>query len=175
MEVTEPPRDGKKEILDAYFADSRVDSKMLISSGSICDKNGCAFVLPSVVIAENKVSEILLRELNESATAPRDCHTRFRSCKSYLPMDGLKAFLDAISPLIWGDKLGTSPNIQSIQTPGGTAAIRMIADTIKKLVIAEKLVVNQIFLGCILIDIFILLDHLFGYLHLLGVIIRVYL
>eukprot|EP00012_Vannella_robusta_P003090 CAMPEP_0206185660 /NCGR_PEP_ID=MMETSP0166-20121206/1941_1 /ASSEMBLY_ACC=CAM_ASM_000260 /TAXON_ID=95228 /ORGANISM="Vannella robusta, Strain DIVA3 518/3/11/1/6" /LENGTH=351 /DNA_ID=CAMNT_0053600899 /DNA_START=459 /DNA_END=1511 /DNA_ORIENTATION=+ len=67
-------------------------------------------------------------ENNKSSDVRKGPSERFHSCKSYLPMAGSDEFLDSISTLLWSQSNG--PHIQSVQTPGGTAAIRMAADTI---------------------------------------------
>lgn len=133
LELPSTKVDAKKEILSQYNADERHDTKMLLSSGSICDYHGNVYILDSVIEAEKRVIAKSLEELelNRRTDHRKDSSQSFRSSKSYLPIEGSQKFVSLVQSLIWDSSNGD--NIQTIQTPGGTASIRMAAETIKRI------------------------------------------
>jgi len=133
MELPRRFKDAKQIILEEYNKDPR-PSKMLLSSGSMCDAKGNVFMLDSVIEAERRYlnNSLLTLEQNRRSQVRKPPEERFFSTKSYLPISGSERFLKNVSSLIWDDV--NDDKIQSIHCPGGTSAIRMAAETIRRVI-----------------------------------------
>lgn len=103
------PPDAILGITDAFNRDSN-SKKINLSVGVYQDENGKTPVLKVVKDAE--------RKLLESEVT-----------KTYLGIDGLPAYRDAVSSLLFGEAVAAD-RVALAQTPGGTAGVRVAADLV---------------------------------------------
>lgn len=110
---TQPP-DSIFGLTEAFKADPR-EEKVNLSVGVYQDENGVTPIMKCVHEAETQ----LLKE----------CQS-----KSYLPIDGLPGYCQQIANLILGDELFGRNDVcyATAQTPGGTAALRVAAELMKR-------------------------------------------
>ncbi len=107
------PPDPILGILAAYKLDNN-PSKIDLGIGVYKDESGETPMLPSVIQAEK---EMIARQTS----------------KTYLGPPGVVGFNSAISRIIYGEELATeaAERICTIQTPGGTGALRVAADLLQ--------------------------------------------
>jgi len=112
--VSLAPADPILSLTEAFKADSNPD-KVNLSVGVFVDQTGTTPILDTVKEAEKRLLE----------TA---------KSKSYLPMTGTPAYASLTQKLCFGEELaGELQNrITSLQSPGGTGALRVAADFIAK-------------------------------------------
>jgi aspartate aminotransferase len=116
------------EVVEEFNKDQRED-KTLLSSGYYCDENGNTFILSSVFHAEQQVQAHLLAKIQgETIDHSKEKRNRRATSHSYLSQSGEEIFLSDVSDLIWGTR--SSKIIKTMQTPGGTGALRMAAEAI---------------------------------------------
>ena len=105
------PPDSILGLSDAFTADPRA-SKINLTVGVFKDEQGRTPILNTV----KKAEEILLRT---------------ETTKSYMPIEGHPAYLKAVVGLVFGNTIDTA-RVAAAQTPGGTGALRVGADTVAK-------------------------------------------
>lgn len=105
--ISTAPPDAILGLSEAFQRDERAD-KINLSVGVYKDETGRTPVLECVKAAE--------RRLVEQETT-----------KSYLGIDGLPAYRDAVAKLVF-DALVPDERLAIVQTPGGTGAVRVAAD-----------------------------------------------
>ena len=112
--ISEAPTDPIFSLVSDFVADPRPD-KVPLFIGVYLDEHLKASILPTVKKAEKNLVE---KEMT----------------KTYLPIEGEKNFLNKIGSLIFGDFFWDKNKecIARIQTPGGTGALRMGAEFLKK-------------------------------------------
>lgn len=108
--VQQAPRDAILGLTVAYNEDPRPE-KVNLSVGIYQDENGQTPTLAAVREAEKRL-----------ATGP--------SLKTYLPISGAPSYLRATQQLALGtaSELPSSGQVAGVQTPGGTGALRVVAD-----------------------------------------------
>ncbi len=101
-------------LFEAFFRDSRTD-KVNLSAGLYYDEDGHVPLLATVLRAEAALA---------AQSSPR----------VYLPMEGLAAYRDAVQRLVFGDghEAIRSRRIATIQTIGGSGALKVGADFLKR-------------------------------------------
>jgi aspartate/tyrosine/aromatic aminotransferase len=109
------PPDSILGLAEAFRADPRPD-KVSLASGVYVDERGTTPVLPTVVEAE--------RRLVATETS-----------KLYKPIAGDPAYTDAVRELLFGPEhpLLVAGRVQTLHAPGGTGALRVAADLLKRL------------------------------------------
>lgn len=107
------PPDPILGILAAYKLDDN-PRKIDLGIGVYKDENGETPMLPSVIQAEK---EMIARQTS----------------KSYLGPPGVTGFNSAITQIIFGEEVakGSAERICTVQTPGGTGALRVAADLLQ--------------------------------------------
>ncbi len=112
--ISQAPPDPIFGLMSDFAADTR-GSKILLSVGVYVDEQGKVPILQSVKKAEKN---LIARE----------------ETKSYLPIEGEKNFLNKIGSLIFGDFVWLKQRecIVAAQTPGGTGALRIGGEFLKK-------------------------------------------
>jgi aspartate/tyrosine/aromatic aminotransferase len=103
------PPDSILGLTDAFQKDQRTD-KVNLTVGVYKDEAGQTPVLASVKKAEQRL-------WNEEKT------------KGYLGIDGLTDFNRLVQELVFGDSVDAK-RVAAVQSPGGTGALRVVADTI---------------------------------------------
>jgi aromatic-amino-acid transaminase len=104
--------DALLALIDAYRADPR-DFKMDLGVGVYRDERGRTPILACVKAAEN----ILWKQ---------------QQSKSYLGAEGNLAFVEALTPLVFGDALPVSRwRLSGLQAAGGTGALRLAAELLR--------------------------------------------
>ncbi|WP_350357269.1 amino acid aminotransferase [Paraburkholderia fungorum] len=105
-----PPHTGDPilGLLETFRTDPR-PGKVNLGVGMYYDERGVIPVLDSIKQAEQRISS--------------DTHARV-----YLPMEGDQAYRAAIAPLIFGDALASELMLSTIQTIGGSGALKVGAD-----------------------------------------------
>lgn len=124
-QVSMAPADPILGLTDAFKKDDRV-GKINLGVGIYKDENGLTPILPSVKEAEKRL-------LAEETT------------KSYLTIEGIAAYGDAVQTLLFGKdaEIITANRARTAQAPGGTGALRTGADfAVKKLGIKKIWVSN---------------------------------
>ncbi|ARC54770.1 hypothetical protein AOQ88_00635 [Candidatus Riesia sp. GBBU] len=118
---------GKKDpifgLVEKFNSDSR-EEKINLCIGIYKNELDKVHILKVVKQAEN---EILKSELN----------------KNYLPMVGLKEFIECSQKLILGNIVINHKNIVTVQTVGGTGAIRIISEFISKFGISKRVWISN--------------------------------
>lgn len=109
------PPDSILGLTEAFLRDPRPE-KINLSVGVYQDAQGATPTLPSVKEAERRM---LAADVS----------------KSYLPISGLPEYDAGVQELLFGDEheIVLSGRASTAQTPGGTAALRVAADTLRKL------------------------------------------
>ncbi len=107
---TAPP-DSILGLSDAFSRDPR-SNKINLTVGVFKDEQGRTPILKTV----KKAEEILLRS---------------ETTKSYMPIEGHPAYLQAVVDLVFGKNIDLT-RVAAAQTPGGTGALRVGADTVAK-------------------------------------------
>ncbi|MFS8564209.1 MAG: aminotransferase class I/II-fold pyridoxal phosphate-dependent enzyme [Rhabdochlamydiaceae bacterium] len=112
--ITEAPADPIFGLIADFCADPR-PTKVLLCLGVYMDEKGGVPILQSVKKAEKN---LVARE----------------ETKTYLPIEGEKNFLNKIGGLIFGDFVWLKQRecIAAVQTPGGTGALRVGGEFLKK-------------------------------------------
>ena len=105
------PPDSILGLGEAFARDPR-PNKINLTVGVYMDEQGRTPILATV----KKAEELLVR--NEPT-------------KTYMPIEGNLDFIKAVVPLVFGDDFDTS-RVAAAQTPGGTGALRIGADTISR-------------------------------------------
>ena len=105
------PPDSILGLSDAFSIDPR-SSKINLTVGVFKDEQGRTPILATV----KKAEEILLRS---------------ETTKSYMPIEGHPAYLKSVVDLVFGKSIDKS-RVAAAQTPGGTGALRVGADTVAK-------------------------------------------
>lgn len=105
------PPDSILGLSDAFTNDPR-PNKINLTVGVFKDDSGRTPILASV----KKAEEILLRS---------------ETTKSYMPIEGHPGYLKAVVDLVFGKSIEHA-RVASAQTPGGTGALRVGADTVAK-------------------------------------------
>ncbi|EDY84438.1 aminotransferase, classes I and II superfamily [Verrucomicrobiia bacterium DG1235] len=119
--VSLAPADPILSLTEAFKSDPNPD-KINLSVGVFVDQSGTTPILDTVKEAEKRL-------LATSKT------------KSYLPMTGSPAYASLTQKLVFGDELAASlqGRVATLQTPGGTGALRVAADFIAKNTSAQKI------------------------------------
>ena len=105
------PPDSILGLSDAFTRDPRTN-KINLTVGVFKDEQGRTPILATV----KKAEEILLRT---------------ESSKSYMPIEGHPGYLTAVVDLVFGKSVDVA-RVAAAQTPGGTGALRVGADTVAK-------------------------------------------
>ena len=105
--ATAPP-DPILGLTEAFRKEPR-DEKMNLGVGVYQDEQGATGVLEAVKQAELRLTET-------------------ESGKGYLPITGNPKYNDTIRELVFGPDQVGNPNWTSLQTPGGTGGLRVVAD-----------------------------------------------
>ena len=105
------PPDSILGLSDAFTSDPRTN-KINLTVGVYKDEQGRTPILATV----KKAEEILLRT---------------ETSKSYMPIEGHPAYLKAVVDLVFGKSIDPA-RIAAAQTPGGTGALRVGADTVSR-------------------------------------------
>ena len=109
------PRDPILGVTEAFVADTN-PNKVNLGVGVYYDDNGKVPVLECVRLAEQKMAE---------AVSPRN----------YLPIDGMAAYNKAVQSLVFGadSEVVKSGRALTVQTLGGTGALKVGADFLRRL------------------------------------------
>ncbi len=107
--LPEPKIDGIIALMQAFAEDARV-GKLDLGVGVYRDAAGRTPVMAAVKAAEARITET-------------------QESKTYLSLAGDAAFLEAMSGLLLGDAAAPA-RIAAVGTPGGTAAVRQIAELV---------------------------------------------
>lgn len=105
------PPDSILGLSDAFASDPRAD-KINLTVGVYKDEQGRTPILSTV----KKAEEILLRT---------------ESSKGYMPIEGHSGYIHSVVDLVFGKSIETG-RVAAAQTPGGTGALRVGADTIAR-------------------------------------------
>ena len=105
------PPDSILGLSEAYSSDPR-SNKINLTVGVFKDEQGRTPKLATV----KKAEEILLRS---------------ETTKSYMPIEGHPAYLKSVVDLVFGKSIDFA-RVAAAQTPGGTGALRVGADTVAK-------------------------------------------
>ena len=105
------PPDSILGLSDAFSRDPR-SNKINLTVGVFKDEEGRTPILKTV----KKAEEILLRS---------------ETTKGYMPIEGHPGYLKAVVDLVFGTSIDTA-RVAAAQTPGGTGALRVGADTVAK-------------------------------------------
>lgn len=106
------PADALLGLIALYRADPRPD-KIDLGVGVFRDDDGATPVMRAVKSAE---AELLATQAS----------------KSYLGAEGDARYTDLLANVALGDELASSPRITGVQTPGGTGALRLGAEFVKR-------------------------------------------
>ncbi|MEJ2640828.1 MAG: aminotransferase class I/II-fold pyridoxal phosphate-dependent enzyme, partial [Desulfosarcinaceae bacterium] len=112
--IEQAPPDAIFSLTEAFKKDSN-PYKVNLGAGVYKDDNGHTPILESVKVAE----KMLL--YNEES-------------KSYLPISGQSAYTNIVKKLLFGDgsEVSSGKRASTIHTPGGTGALRIGAELLKK-------------------------------------------
>ena len=112
--LTEAPPDAIFGLIEAYEGNERAD-KVSLCSGVYQDESGHTPIFRAVKAAEARLVET-------------------ESSKDYLGITGSPEFCGHVVDLVFGllPDLVASGRVVSVQTPGGTGALRIAADLLKK-------------------------------------------
>ncbi|GAB3705598.1 amino acid aminotransferase [Mariniluteicoccus flavus] len=108
--VERAPRDPILGLTEAFNGDSRPD-KVNLGVGVYTDESGKVPLLEVVKVAQERLAED-------------------RKPYGYLPIDGLKAYDDAVADLVFGDSVPRD-RVAVVQALGGTGALKVAADFLK--------------------------------------------
>jgi len=108
------PPDAILGLAEAFAKDPN-PAKINLGIGVFCDETGKTPILASVKEAERRLLET-------------------EASKGYLPIDGSPAYTQAVQAMLFGadHEAITSRRVSTSHTPGGTAALRVSADFIRK-------------------------------------------
>lgn len=108
------PPDAIFGLIEKFKQDPNPD-KINLSVGVYQDEDGKTPVMAAVRQAEQKLLDAA-------------------GSKSYLPIDGLATYNDAIARLMLGEKLidGGNVHVATAQTPGGTVSLRLAGELVKR-------------------------------------------
>ena len=120
--ITEAPRDPILGLTEAFNADPKQE-KVNLAVGVYYDDNGTIPLLNCVRAAEAGL-----------AKQP--------NARGYLPIDGMKAYDDAVKALVFGDQADPS-RIATAQTLGGTGALRVGADFLRQTYPDAKVLISD--------------------------------
>jgi len=109
--LKDQPADGLLALIAAFRDDQRAD-KIDLGIGVYKDETGQTPVMQAVKQAE---AHLLAHQTS----------------KSYLGAAGDVAYAEALIPVVFGAELSGKGQIRGLQTPGGTAALRMAAELIR--------------------------------------------
>jgi aromatic-amino-acid transaminase len=119
------PRDPILGLTEQFNADQRAD-KINLGVGVYYDANGKLPLLKAVKLAEDK---------RVAAAAAR----------GYLPIDGIAAYNNAVQGLLFGaqSELVTSKRVATVQCIGGTGALKVGADLLKRFSPQSKVMISD--------------------------------
>ena len=119
------PRDPILGLNEQYAADPNPD-KVNLGVGVYFDENGKLPLLECVKAAEKQLTE---------AAAPR----------GYLPIDGIAAYDRAVQALVFGEGSAvlTAGRVATVQALGGTGALKLGADFLKRVDPAAKVLISD--------------------------------
>src|SRR5258708_22370194 len=119
------PKDPILGVTEAYNADTN-ERKVNLGVGVYCDENGKVPLLECVKRAERAITD---------KAAPR----------GYLPIDGLAAYDKAVQSLLFGadSDIVTSGGAVTVQALGGTRALKVGADFLRRFAPAAKLLISN--------------------------------
>lgn len=120
--ITEAPRDPILGLTEAFNADPKQE-KVNLAVGVYYDDNGKIPLLDCVRTAE-------------AALAQQP------SARGYLPIDGLKAYDDAVKALVFGAQADPA-RIATAQTLGGTGALKVGADLLRQTYPEAKVLISN--------------------------------
>lgn len=120
--VERAPRDPILGLTEAFQADDR-PGKVNLGAGVYMDENGKVPLLQCVRAAQAKLAE---------AQKPF----------GYLPIDGLKAYDDAVAELVFGDAVPRD-RVAVVQGLGGTGSLKVAGDFLHKAAPAAKLLISD--------------------------------
>lgn len=120
--VDQAPRDPILGLTEAFKEDTR-EGKVNLGVGVYSDDNGQVPLLECV------------QKADEALTAGRKPY-------GYLPIDGLKAYDDAVADLVFGDDV-TCDRIAVVQALGGTGALKVTADFLRRFNPDAKLLISD--------------------------------
>lgn len=120
--VTEAPRDPILGLTEAFNADDN-PQKVNLAVGVYYDDDGKIPLLECVRAAEQQLAA------NPSA-------------RGYLPIDGMKAYDNAVKSLVFGEDVDPD-RIATAQTLGGTGALRVGADFLRRLYPGAKVLLSD--------------------------------
>ena len=125
-----PRIDAKLQLTIDYNKEER-DSKLLLSNGSMFDDFGNAYVFNSVIKAgeEFQSTQRTNLENSKSCEQKKDASHRIVSNSSYLPIHGHPELINLMGDVVWASSYAN--HVACVHAPGGTAAIRVVVDTIK--------------------------------------------
>lgn len=110
--VERAPRDPILGLTEAYLADPRPE-KVNLGVGVYTDEQGKVPLLGCVRAAEERLAQD---------------HKPY----GYLPIDGLRAYDDAVADLVFGDTVERD-RVAVVQTLGGTGALKIAADFLRRM------------------------------------------
>ncbi len=119
------PADPVFGLMEIFRRDPRTD-KINLTVGAYQDDSGQTPVLECVKRAEQQLWQR-------------------QKTKNYLPIDGLAGFNEAIPPLIFGadHEVLASGRAAAVQTPGGTAALRVVGDLLRRVLGVRKIWISN--------------------------------
>ncbi|WKL56939.1 amino acid aminotransferase [Asticcacaulis sp. ZE23SCel15] len=109
--LKDQPADGLLALIGMYRNDPRT-SKIDLGVGVYRNADGATPVMAAVKAAEQR----LLTE---------------QTSKSYLGPEGDPVYVELLKPLAFGEPLAASKRLIGVQTPGGTGALKLIAELLK--------------------------------------------
>lgn len=120
--ITEAPRDPILGLTEAFNADPKQE-KVNLAVGVYYGDNGKIPLLECVRTAETGLAQ-----------QP--------SARGYLPIDGMKAYDDAVKALVFGEQVDAS-RIATVQTLGGTGALKVGADLLRQTYPDAKVLISD--------------------------------
>ena len=120
--ITEAPRDPILGLTEAFNADPKQE-KVNLAVGVYYGDNGKIPLLECVRTAETGLAQ-----------QP--------SARGYLPIDGMKAYDDAVKALVFGERVDAS-RIATVQTLGGTGALKVGADLLRQTYPDAKVLISD--------------------------------
>lgn len=108
------PPDSIFGLIELFKKDANPD-KVSLAVGVYQDENGVTPVMKAVYEAEKQLLEM-------------------KPTKSYLPIDGKPSYREAIGKLILGDAMYDQVKIATAHTPGGTAALRVSGELMRRVI-----------------------------------------
>lgn len=126
--VERAPRDPILGLTEAFLADER-PGKVNLGVGVYMDENGKVPLLECVKTAQHRIAE-------------------GQKPFGYLPIDGLKAYDDAVAGLVFTDPATGEPTVARdriavVQSLGGTGALKVAADFLRRTLPEAKLLISD--------------------------------